>query len=95
MSAENEGYGTDYELWSWANTIHDEGRSDGHRGRYSLDPTLHLIPKGSNELWCSGGPAVRENTAKRRLCRRCLNLAREMWDDLADDDAPDDEEFQS
>lgn len=85
----SDGYGTDEELWHWAGTIYDEGRSDGHRGRYSLDPTLHLIPRGTNELWCSGGPAERVNTATRRRCRRCLNLARDMWDDLKDEAASD------
>jgi hypothetical protein len=77
---------TDEEIWNWAATIHDEGRSDSHRGRYSIDPTLHLIPKGTDELWCTGGPAVRENTPRRRYCRRCLNLAREMYADLADEE---------
>lgn len=75
---------SDEEVWNWASGIHDEGRSDGHRGRYSMDPTLHLLPRGTGTLWCTGGPAVEANTARRRWCRRCLRLAREMWDDLAE-----------
>jgi hypothetical protein len=71
---------SDEEIWNYANTIYDEGRSDGHRGRYSMDPTLHLIPRGSDELWCTGGPAVRAIDSRTLVnCNTHVTLSSSSW----------------
>ena len=53
-----------------------------------IDPPLHIVTENA-ELWCTGGPAHKgENTVTRRYCRRCLTFAREMYEDLTDEDEP-------
>lgn len=75
---------TDQEAFSFASRIMGEGIA--HSAQMRIDPPLHIVTENS-ELWCTGGPAHRnENTMTRRYCRRCLTLAREMWNDLANED---------
>jgi hypothetical protein len=52
-----------------------------HHSRFEAFPILHIIEPAGNgwTLWCSGGVALRENTASHRRCCRCLTLLRKTF----------------
>lgn len=75
---------TDEEMFNWAaRTMSGDGVARRSWGQ--PDPPLHVLAD-HDRLWCTGGPGAALNTVTRRYCRRCLTLAREMWDDLGGDD---------
>lgn len=47
------------------------------RSRYRADPPIHILVGDRHEVWCSGGPGLRENTPNRVRCGRCTSLLRE------------------
>lgn len=74
-------------LWRWAEGImHGSGAStrSGHRAA----PRLHILARDNGELvmWCSNGKAMPFVSIRSDYCPKCLELARDMWERLNDDE---------
>jgi hypothetical protein len=63
------------------------GEGTSKRSETRMDPPLHILAFIGSErvLWCSGGPANKENTVTRRPCPKCMALVLEMFDNLEDE----------
>ena len=61
-----------------------QGSAEGiaRRSRHRPDPPLHILQRIGSDwaTWCTGYPALVEQTVKRRLCPVCRGLLRNYRD---------------